>query len=158
VNGIHIQPKIKGHEANLMLKQAGDVGHLDKLAIADAILGSSDRHRGNYLTSPKPPHIHLIDNGLNMNHEDTYFSAYLTDYHHINGTDLEHAILHPEAQKWLVSLDPFALNKELAAQGIPPELASQSVAKLLSMQTAVIMGQNKINDILFSHERYKRSI
>ena len=151
----HIQKPLKGfdNESVNRLAQAGDNGTLDKLAIMDITMGSSDRNRFNYMSSPNPPSIHLIDNSLIFG-QDTEIPGYIHDYQQIKGQNLESSPMHPMAVKYLLSLDPFALGAELIRQNVHPEIAQNTAARLLSMQSSALMGKHSRSDILFSHSRF----
>lgn len=154
----HIQSKSPAHEGRDILVKEGDSGNLDKLAVMDYVMGNSDRKRFNYMVSPKTNKTHLIDNALTFNFGDKHIPQYLTDYHNFKGQDIDKTQMHPDTVQWLRSLDPFELGAELTAQGVSQDLATESVSRLMSMQSHAILGNTKKQDILFAHSRFKEGI
>jgi len=154
----HVQIKNRGAEANERLKIVGDTGALDKLAIMDISMGHADRNKTNYLTSPNHPGVHLHDNQLIFNFQDDHIPAYQSDYHKLkDGSDFMNQEMHPEAIKYLLSLDPFALGAELTRQGVSPQYSNKSVARLMSMQSEAIVGKRRKGDILYAHTKYLKT-
>lgn len=137
------------------LKNLGDNGTLDKLAVMDTVQGNSDRNARNYLLSNNNPNIHLIDNALSFDYSDSFVPHYLHDYHGLTNQASHEVEMHPNARKWLMQLDPHYLGTELSRQGVHPKLINNAVSRLLSMQSEVSMGRSKLHDILFSHDRSK---
>jgi hypothetical protein len=137
------------------LKNLGDNGTLDKLAIMDTVQGNSDRNSRNYLLSNNNPNIHLIDNALSFDYSDSFVPHYLHDYHGLTNQSSHEAQMHPNAKKWLMQLDPYYLGTELSRQGVHPKLINNAVSRLLSMQSEASMGRNNLHDIIFSHDRSK---
>lgn len=144
----HIKMNAGAHEGHGVLQSSGISGQLDKLAIMDRVMGASDRHRLNYMVSPKG--THLIDNSLIFDYSSDHIPAYLTDFHQNAKKDLNNP-MHPEAIKWAVRLSPIKLQQELLSQGVHPNIAGQAVSRLLSMQSAILLGNNTINDLLFAY-------
>lgn len=155
-NAKHIKSHSPGDSSVRNLVQAGDNGDLDKLAIMDSVMGSSDRNRFNYMLTDKNPNIHLIDNDLIFDHEnDVGLPSYLTDYHHVKGKNVDQLELHPEAAKWLVNLDPFQLKQQLDRSKVDPKYSEGSIKKLLAMQTSLLSGNKNLSGVLFAHNRHK---
>jgi hypothetical protein len=152
----HFNPKASSGANKDRLLRAGDSGQLDKLAIMDSVLMSTDRNRLNYLVSPKEPGIHLIDNALMFNPKEQYIPQYLLDYHAIRGDSVGDAPMHPHAQQWLIGLDPFVLERQMQKAKVHPALIQESVKRLLSLQSASLMGHSKKNDILHAHEYHMK--
>jgi len=154
-NSGHVRSDDRDHEHNEILKQAGDTGVLDKLAVMDSVLGMADRDSFNYLVSPSNAKVHLIDNEFSLNHKDLHIPSYIHDYHKLKGhPNIGEQAFHPEAAKWVTSLDPFKLSGEMAKQGVPPKVISEAVKRLLSIQSATLSGKQKKNEVLFAHSRF----
>jgi hypothetical protein len=150
----HVYIKSNGHESRDQLVQAGDKGDLDKLAIMDTIMGNSDRYRHNYMTSPNPPYVHLIDNALIFNYNNNYIPQYLSDYHHFKGDNIDTVNLHPDAINWLLSLDPFELGNQLSTLGVHQKNVNEAVSRLLSMLSEVVLNHLNISRVLFAYDKY----
>ena len=105
------------HEAN---------GTLDKLMIMDHILGGhTDRHMGNSVIDKKG-NIHQIDNDRAF----TYESApvpWFTEHH-------GESPIHPDAAKWVNSLDPKSLVGKMMDQGHSPDTIKNAAATLRAYQ------------------------
>lgn len=123
--GEHLKLNDPNHESTMSLLL--HTGQLDKLSLMDLILGSHDRHPGNFLLTPKKsPYMHLIDNGLSIG-EDRYLS--IPDY----AKDLK-GTLHSEANNWLQNLDPNKLSGMMDSIGVPKENSTEAVRRLKVIQ------------------------
>lgn len=135
------------------LKQLGHSGHLDKLAVMDSVLGNSDRASHlNYMFSSNAPHMHLIDNASVFNFNDLRFPGYMHDVGHSDPLFLEQH-MHPEAVKWALDLDPFQLKHLMDQHEVPEEHSSESIKRLLSIQSALLLGNKKRKDVLLAHHK-----
>jgi hypothetical protein len=119
------QPKKMGEFADPShaetLKSLHGSGDLHKMALMDNIMGYHDRHAGNYMMD-KGNKLHLIDNGTSFdygNFDQTHYPDYLehAEDPNIKGMGLDNTQAHPEAVKWLNSLDPAKAKEMLAAHG-----------------------------------------
>lgn len=105
-----------------IIKALGDRGELHKLAIMNFITGNNDRHHHNYLFDKHG--IKLIDHGHTF--ADPFARGlrvprYLQHYERLN----PHArTMHPEAAKWLDSLDSQKLTEQ-ALRYFGPEMAGK---------------------------------
>jgi hypothetical protein len=92
------------------LKKLYASGDAHKLALMDTIMGHHDRHRGNYLINNDGSGVHLIDNGTAFDYKnfDQHGSRLLSDAtsEPTHGHNIEDKQIHPNAKKWLESLDP----------------------------------------------------
>lgn len=133
------------------LKKLHGSGDLHKLALMDNIMGHHDRHAGNYMMD-KGNKLHLIDNGTSFdygNFDQTHYPDYLghAEDTNIKGMGLDNSKVHPEAAKWVNSLDP-AKAKELFAHHGHDENSPATqgfLRRLQGMKTALNNG----------HEHYK---
>jgi len=101
-------PKPVEDQLKSALKSHHEDGSLHKLAMMDFIMGNHDRHRGNYMLGRHDNKLHMIDNSLAFDYDNKTVHptrglapSYLigAEYHGISGEP------HPEAVKWLNSLD-----------------------------------------------------
>lgn len=149
----HYSSKDEDPEIQQKLIEAGESGILDKLAIMDIVMGHSDRHRLNYVTSPTPPYIHLIDNSLIFDYSDAYLPSYIYDFHKLKGDpDFGGLLLTEDTCKWLLKLDPFSLMAQLNRQGVPEKLVFEAVSRLMSMQSQIILGNITKSSIFMAHK------
>jgi hypothetical protein len=153
-NANHFKMRSLASEHHDGLGVAGDTGYLQKLAIMDVCMGSADRERVNYLINDQYPYVHLIDNALCLNYNDDYVPAYLHDYYHLKQEMMTDAIIQPEVRAWLIGLDPFILAATLQSYGVDPQLANSALVRLIAMQSAILMGTEKITQILFAYSHY----
>jgi hypothetical protein len=105
-----------------ILKDMHKSGDLHKLAIMDHLMGHHDRHAGNYMLDDK--NMHLIDNGTSFDYKNfdqpNHYPSHLKtlEKKHIEGMgDVDNSNVHPEAAKWLNSLDPAKAKELLANHG-----------------------------------------
>jgi hypothetical protein len=93
------------------LKDLHNSGELHKLAMMDNIMGHHDRHKSNYTLDDKGSGLHLIDNGTAFDYEnfdprDKAHFHEISKSKNIKGMGHNDEKLHPEAEKWLMNLDP----------------------------------------------------
>lgn len=103
------------------LKKLHSSGELHKMALMDNIMGHHDRHAGNYMMD-KGDKLHLIDNGTSFDYGNFDVKDYPDYLRHaesnkIKGMGLDNSQVHPDAVKWLNSLDPAKAKEMLAAHG-----------------------------------------
>lgn len=129
--GHHYNQTDSGHHKTL--KKMGDSGELDKLAMANYVLGNADRHHGNMMFDGED-NLKLIDSGEAFGVEpmliDRNFDipAYLAAYRKSNKlapedfpeSNLEDHKWHPDAVKWAKGLNKHELEKQMEEQGVPP--------------------------------------
>jgi hypothetical protein len=99
------------------LSQNGD---LHKLALMDHIMGHHDRHGGNFMMDGKGD-IHLNDNGTSFdygNFDQREIPAYVDIAQDHLGAKRQ---LHPEAKKWLMSLDSKKARQIFADHSYPQD-------------------------------------
>lgn len=129
-------------EHAVIIHNLSEDGTLDKLHLMDHILNQNDRHNGNYMLSPKSPFLHLIDNGSSMLDTDITradgkeLPVYFDPNYHV-GKQLSAKPIHPEAENWLLGLDPTKLAKQLATLKVPKVQAEHILDKLLYFQHKV---------------------
>ncbi len=99
---IHEQPEPEKQKYREALKSINGSGDLHKLAIFDMLMGNNDRHLGNVILSKDSPKFYMIDAGRTIDYSSPHATHSLLTQAEKNG--LSHGI-HPEAQKWLDSLD-----------------------------------------------------
>lgn len=103
------------------LKKLHASGDLHKMALMDNIMGHHDRHANNFMMD-KGNKLHLIDNGTAFdygNFDAAHYPDYLTHAEdpYIKGMGLDNTKVHPEAAKWLNSLDPAKAKELFAGHG-----------------------------------------
>jgi hypothetical protein len=81
-------------------------GELHKLALMDNMMGNHDRHWENIMVDNAEPKLHMIDNGVAFDYGN-YLDKFEPDYMLDSRLNLGHQNkeLHPEAKKWLNSID-----------------------------------------------------
>lgn len=125
------------------LSSLRNTGQLDKLAMMDMILGSGDRHDGNFMLTPKKaPYVHLIDNGLSLpNHPSDVpgTPGYWNKAAPAKGWAEEP--LHPEAVAWAQKLNPTKLNALMESMGIPKRSREESVRRLNALRARISKGR-----------------
>lgn len=105
------------------LNKMHESGELHKLALMDNILGHHDRHSGNMMMDTNSDKMHLIDNGTAFDYANFdskhHYPAYLrhSENSNIKGMGRDNTQVHPEAVKWLNSLDPEKAKEMLASHG-----------------------------------------
>jgi hypothetical protein len=158
MGGQHYDPSDEQHAA--VLHSMLQSGQLDKLAMMDTILGNSDRHPGNYMLTPgQGAQLHLIDNGLAMVGSSEsrpvvpHYWGRAGKTAHPGGEPGEHkwmeASLHPEAARWVKSLDPEHLRNEMHTLGAPKEAQDEAVRRLTAVQKSVKKGRDR-GDVFFA--------
>jgi hypothetical protein len=104
-------------------KKATEDGSLHKLAILDHVLQNSDRHLGNVLIHPDG-HLLNIDNDYAFSH--VYMKP---DY-----LENDSSAIHPEASKWIQSVDPKVLALRMKHHGFDKKTIQKSLGVLKSYQ------------------------
>lgn len=134
---------LKRHQK--IMDSLNESGDLDKIALMDAIMGSSDRHQENYVFSKNG--LHLIDNERlfhspqyvrrsPLDHLPHYWDAYHREEDGINDE------LHPEAVKWALGLNSKELESQLRKYGASTpysrqdnrDVPSDTASRLRSLQ------------------------
>lgn len=105
-------------------------GTLDKMMLMNKIMGNSDRHGQNMLVDSPAGSINLIDHGLIFRGDTnaTIPPRYIDP-------DRVQKPMHPEAVKWLQSLDTKELGSQLASYGVHPELIVGALSRLKHLQS-----------------------
>lgn len=106
------------------LSQLHRSGDLDKLALMDGLMGSTDRHGFNYLFS-RNDGFHLIDNSRILDMGYHHMPHYWEKYHSPSGIAVKNdpgnsglnAPLHPETVQWALNLDPDKFRDHLQQYG-----------------------------------------
>ena len=118
-------------------------GELDKIGLANRIMGNRDRHSFNYLFGgEKGDKLYMIDHGHSLPRHDTPLLDHYPHYMHVAK---EHGKregsyndkLHPAAKSWLESLDPVEFEKFLGKHQTPPSVAHAAAKRLRAMQDYV---------------------
>lgn len=137
-----------------------NTGKLDKMALMDLVMGNKDRHLGNWGFGTDNQ-MHLIDNGLIL---DPSFKSYFDNRNNISypsylrmfndskdqamgrtyGTSLKEPI-HPEALKWLNTLDGNKLNQYLTEHGVPPNMIAGALFRLNKAKQIANSNGNRLN-------------
>jgi hypothetical protein len=149
VGGQHIQmahskyedPKPKGPHAQT-IKQLGDSGELDKLAMMNNITGNFDRHSRNYMMTGQGKGLKLIDHGFNFasDHKVPKFDLshltphYIHAYNALQGEGSQHEPVHPAAQEWLHGLDENKLATHMRDMGIPEDHVNEAAYRLKNLK------------------------
>lgn len=121
-----------GDEHRALLKHHGESGELDKLALMNMIMGNQDRHSGNWLMTSKGPK--MIDHGYAFSGAvDNQWPHYWDRYHDENGVDVN-SPLHPEATKWVESLDPDEVKAHMHYHGAPDEISSEVTRRIQNLK------------------------
>lgn len=132
----HFDDQNPEHVGSLL--RLGHSGTLDKLALMDMMLGADDRHRLNYLMTPgQGPEIHLIDNNLSMpiDQQALNFKPHYWEKH----GDLQHGPnadvpLHPEAVRWINSLDPNKLQTKFDGMGADKRASGEAIRRMMVLK------------------------
>jgi Phosphatidylinositol 3- and 4-kinase len=130
----------KNPEHRELIKHLGDSGELDKMAVMDAVMGSADRHKENYLVDPKTKRLSLIDHNIVLQHNDQPIlePQYLTDYNGSQGGEWSDQYLRspmpPSAVDWAKKLSPDELEAQLRRHGVPDESVQAAGFRLRSLQ------------------------
>jgi hypothetical protein len=147
------QKELADESHGKILNKLHDNGTLHKLALMDNIMGHHDRHGGNYMVEGDDK-LHLIDNGTSFdykNFDTNDYPAYLkhTEDSKIKGMGKDGTSLHPEAVKWLNSLDSDKAKEILAAQGHGPNssVTQGFLRRLQGMKNAVNNGQKSYRSV-----------
>lgn len=114
------------------IKSLGDSGELDKLNIMDDLLGNYDRHKLNYLTTPDNS-LKLIDHGFSFEpyvKEPHYMTQYNQIHQLFNGQSAKEKPLSENVVKWIDSLNPVELKRQLRKNGVPLAYATQASERL----------------------------
>lgn len=131
------------------LLTAGNAGSLDKLFLMDMVTGAiNDRHAGNYMISDEAPFVHLIDNGFSFKSKPTNHTtpAYLDHYEAAKGPpnmrgksalESSNQPLHPEAIRWVRTLDPSKLKEHMLQLDMPKDLVDEAVRRLIRLKERV---------------------
>jgi hypothetical protein len=165
-NNYSVQKKVEGASHPKFIDQVGDKalrfenpnhakvaanlhdsGELHKLALMDHIMGHHDRHRKNYMIDDKGPGVHLVDNGTAFDYRN-FDPRNISPLHEsaksnsIEGMGKKDDVLHPEAQKWLMNLDPKKAAEVFANHSHPQdsEHAKGFTKRLKSLQDKVKKG------------------
>jgi hypothetical protein len=123
------------------LQKLAETGELEKLGLMNTITNNIDRHAANFVMTPDDK-LKLIDHGLSFGdaipegikkiHEqeetNPFRPVYLDD--HIKKS----VPIHPEAAKWLHSLDPKELENQMRAHGVPETNIEGAVLRLQHLQ------------------------
>lgn len=136
-------------EVKQALKNVNKNGDLHKIAMMNYIMGNSDRHSGNFMLTSSNPDlgpdgIKLIDHNIFGSKRVTQtpsYLAYMNDDSTGEGNDIMHK-MHPEAEKWLMSLDPAELRQQLMANHMPPYSIDRSVQRLQRMRNYASVAPN----------------
>jgi hypothetical protein len=121
----------KDPEHHAALRKMRDSGELDKIYLMDNIMGNWDRKSDNYLMT-KEGGMKLIDHGLALENEDKKFPGIFSPWGTLqrNGGNPWQEPVHPEAQKWLQSLDVKTFEDNLRAHEVPDRVV-EAHSKLL---------------------------
>lgn len=132
--------KIINNNHSKALQHNYDNGDLHKISLMDNIMGNHDRHRRNYLIDDKGNNIHLIDNGAAFDYVN-FDPNTISHAHSISKNILkhDHSRLNPEAEKWLMNLDPNKASELLNKYGHKPdsELTKGFTTRLKYLQDKV---------------------
>ena len=131
-------------------------GDLHKLALMNNIMANQDRHSGNYMVDNKDPKIHLIDNGTAFDYgnvDNRFAPAYLL--HANNELKLDNSKLHPEAKKWLDSLDENKIKESMKSHGFDEgsRFTKGALNRLKSLKENSSKPYNHVNDLLLEGRR-----
>jgi len=101
------------------IKRLHQNGDLHKLAIMDNIMANHDRHWENYMVDGN--NVHLIDNGAAFDYPnfDSNSTPHFLDV--AKNTLKLNTDLHPEAKRWLLSLDPKKAREVFANHSSPQD-------------------------------------
>jgi hypothetical protein len=122
-------------------------GELDKLGLANQLLGNTDRHALNYLFGGKKgDQLYMIDHGHTMpgNHfEYETYPSYMHEAERLanvpswavsNVPQGLNKTLHPEAKKWLENVDPDKFEEFMGKHQVPASVAYAAINRLKAMQ------------------------
>jgi hypothetical protein len=137
--GEHVDTENPEHQATL--KQLAESGELHKMTVMNVIASNHDRHRGNFMMVPGG--MKLIDHGYAFS-KDSFYPVptpdYLKLYHLANGPlkegepNLNISKFHPEAAKWVQSLDPVQLEMDLMSHAVPRRYIEEARRRLVAIQ------------------------
>jgi hypothetical protein len=140
-------------------------GDLHKLAIMDIVLGNYDRHAENVFLrrkANKNTDLRLIDHGLAFNYRSatSHFTrpSYLGLTVGRYGEAVGSQNLHPNAHKWLLSLDPKKFMNHLTRNNVASGVKYDALTRLHTAQeharaTPTIGIKDLLDHITYSHER-----
>jgi hypothetical protein len=115
------------------LHKLHSAGELDKLFLMDAIMGSGDRHKHNFMFSDAARGgLKLIDHGHAFlpTDEVPFYPEYM-DAHQRHFPETPQSI-HPVAAEWLASLKPEVFAQHLRANGVPEPMINQAFERLMN--------------------------
>lgn len=129
------------HKSKKALQTMNQNGDLHKAAAMNFIMNNTDRHSGNWLYTKSDPNgehdgIKMIDHNIFGHHdkETGWYSSndpwYLSENLYDDPVNGPKAVMHPEAQKWLQSLDPAELRNQLMKNGMPAKNIEVSINRL----------------------------
>lgn len=148
-NGYGYMPEDKRQESWIRKHQVN--GDLDKIHVMNMVLGNNDRHTGNLLVTPHEPHVRLIDHShcfdYHGDHSEIKTPAYFrlqqgmrykeearrnpeADQHGQIPDHFGNEPIHPDAAKWLQSLDHEKLADLVRAFGVGEKAAKRASGSL----------------------------
>lgn len=118
LGGQHNSPHDKTHYQEML-----DSGRLHQLFLMNRVMGQEDRHGANFIWTKERPYLHLIDNEyiLPGRRDPRFLPQYVKE---------PYAVLHPVAARWLRSLDPSHLERELTRHDVRPNSIEMAVDRL----------------------------
>lgn len=152
--GEHFYSSKPSNDCYIVLQKMGNSGVLEKLAIMDFVMGNCDRTHINYMLSPKNESIGLIDNAFIFNFKDEIVPSYVLDFVKHSGKKINDIAIQQSTIDWVGKLDVFSLKEQLVSLGATEDDANKCSARLLSIQTEVLSGTNKLLSILLAHKNF----
>ena len=117
------------NNSNKDLEKLHQNGDLYKISLMNMILGNNDRHRGNYAFDAAG-NLKLIDNGFSFDFMNDH-GEFLPNYISTDDNSLRFEGSVPESvHKWLYSIDPVQLSKQLKDSGAPQHLVDMTLKRL----------------------------
>jgi hypothetical protein len=133
------------------LNHMHSTGDLHKLALMNNIMANQDRHSGNFMVDNKEPKLHMIDNGTAFDYgnvDPKTIPAYLE--HASNELKLNNSKLHPEAKKWLNSIDEGKVKESMKAHGFDEKsrFTQGILTRIKALKGASGKSYKHVNDLL----------
>jgi hypothetical protein len=114
IKGVEGQNSVGSDEERKTIQHLYATGTLSKMTLMNHIMGNNDRHGGNFLIHPEENKLYLIDHNLIF--KDPHYTP---EYLDALGEDSMNSAFHPEALKWLNSLDNQKLDNLLSKYSVP---------------------------------------
>jgi hypothetical protein len=110
------------------IKHAENNGSLQKLAIAETVLGHNDRHKANIIINKGQPK--LIDNALSFDYSNLYGTHTPAYVKHLLHSPVPESVHH-----WIRGIKPEHVKEALGYFGAPEQISDAAVNRLKEIQS-----------------------